>query len=299
LGLMGEPIVRRILANGKHHLTLWNRSSEKSLKFKDNFPELVQVASDPVKAVLANKIVDLFLFDASAIQQLLDELKSNSTNSFEDRTFIVHSTVGPEDSKSFARIIEKNGGTLLEAPVLGNGLVAAAGKLQLLLGSRAAELPANLQELFSLYCGSITRVGDIGSASVLKLALNQYILSHVSGFATSFGMCQKGGVDSNAFVSILGNWIQHVPQYNSRFQNNMSNRSYEGRYFTLDGAIKDIELAVELQEQLGVNSTFSAGNLKLLRQAKDLGPQMGQLDMAAVYEAVDPQKRENVGGQRN
>jgi len=289
LGLMGEPIVRRILDDGKHHLTLWNRSPAKVLTLKEEHQERVQVAPDACSAVRANEIVCLFLFDAHSIQELLEQLKIDPSANFKGRTFIVHSTVGPEDIKGFAQTIETNGGTLLEAPVLGNALVAAAGKLQLLLGSRSTdELPAPLRELFSLYCTSINRVGDIGSASVLKLALNQYILSHLSSFATSFAMCERGGVESNAFVSILGNWLPSVPNYNIRFQNNMSNRKYDSKTFSLDGAHKDLELAVSLQKQLGVASTFSEGNLKLFQEAKALHQSMGELDFTSVYEAVNP-----------
>lgn len=137
-------------------------------------------------------------------------------------------TISPEKSQEFHRIITEKKGEWVESPVLGNQLVAEAGKLQVShnlydFGLTRKVCVGATREQFDklspmLSClGTPRYVGEVGKATTMKLGmvfdfphsrrqgLNYILGANVVAFSNAFGLMEQAGVDLDMFTTVLSN----------------------------------------------------------------------------------------------
>lgn len=194
IGLMGLPMGRRLLS-GKIELTVWNRTSNKCLPLIDQGAllanELLEVAdSDVIITMLA---------DGSVVNQVLSELlpKLNSRHLIIDMSSTSLSEVTEISAK-----IEARGGRFIDAPVSGGVKGAEEGTLAIMAGSRDIQTFNEANTLFK-QLGRATRVGDVGSGQLSKLANQAIVGGTIAIVAEAILLLEKAGVDAAAFRQAL------------------------------------------------------------------------------------------------
>lgn len=125
---MGTPMA---LNMSRHFpVTVWNRSSSK-------YPPLVEagakVGSTPSQVAQESDIIFIMLFDAAAIEDILEDLKTSLTG----KTVVNTSSVPEEFSHYLAKQVNQAGGEFVEMPVSGSKLPAEQGQLVGMLGGDA------------------------------------------------------------------------------------------------------------------------------------------------------------------
>jgi len=285
LGLMGKPMVSHLLS-ANYKLFCYNRSKDKvdsSLLSNANF----SFYSDPLPVFEnADELIFSMLFDAPSTVDLLKQIPKKL---LEHKTFVCMSTISPKESKEFNKFFTENNGHYIEAPVLGNCKVAAAAKLQVLIGANDNTLFEKYKTIFSLW-GTPREIGTVGKATTCKLALNQILGSLVTGFANSLALVEKNDVPVDLFMSILTNGPFNNP-YFTAWKQKMGGRDYDSDIvFTLSGALKDIILFEEVAEDSKINyETITATKSLLEKKQKEFGGS----DFAAIYEAVNPKPQQS------
>lgn len=138
LGLMGAPMVQRLLAAG-HEVRVWNRSPGKAAHLATLG---AQVASTPFDAGNGADGVLLCLYDATAVEAVV--FGPDGVAQVKRLAWLAdHSNIPPDTTRLLAcRLAETNGAHWLDAPVSGGVAGVDAGTLAVMVGGEATHLEA-------------------------------------------------------------------------------------------------------------------------------------------------------------
>ena len=167
------------------------------------------------------------------------------------KTLVNTCTVG----SSFIAEIEQACGTagviLIDAPISGGRAGAQAATLAVMVSGNSRKI-AELMPIFRLWGPTVVIAGDKpGAAQIMKLTNN--ILFAVSLIATSeaMTMATKGGIPPDAMLQILNNGTGRNFATMSLYPKAVIPRTFEFGA-TLEILMKDVDLAIEQGEALGV-----------------------------------------------
>jgi 3-hydroxyisobutyrate dehydrogenase len=278
-GLMGEPMARRLLEAG-YDLTVHNRTIAKTRSLVEAG---VRRADSAAEAVAASEVTVLILADSAAIRAAL--APAGSLPDLSGRTLIQMATIGAAESLELARDVEAHGGDYLEAPVLGSRAQAADGSLFVLVGSTAEQFE-RWRDLLSVLGSNPRRMGEVGQAATVKLALNQLIASHITSFSLSLGMVRRAGVDVDKFMGILRRSALYASSQDTKLPR-MQARDFSDPNFQTRLLLKDIDLVRQEADRLGLTPTAIEGIRDVVQMAIEQG--LADADYSSVYNAVDPE----------
>ncbi len=224
----------------------------------------------------------LVLSDAAAIRESL--LKGDPAPDLTGRVCIQMGTIAPQESRNLAEDIAKAGGAYLEAPVLGSLPEAREGRLIVMAGGDP-ELFERCLPLLRALGQDPQRIGAVGQAAALKLAMNQLIAGLTATFALSLGLVRAEGIEVEQFMTLLRASALYAPTFDKKLAKYL-NQDYAGANFPLKHLLKDVRLFREVTAPLGMDSamitTLEAACIRAL--AKGYGDQ----DYSALYEAMVP-----------
>ena len=166
-------------------------------------------------------------------------------------------TISPEESKQLRELFTSKSASYIEAPVLGNNDVADRGQLQVLVGASEEDF-AKFTPLFISF-GTPRYLGQIGTATSTKLALNFLFGANLTAFATSYGYLQSVGANLETFMTILTNGPFYLSGgYHPVWANRFNSQDYTSNIaFTVQGLEKDISLARNEFAEAGVNTAVA------------------------------------------
>ncbi|MFN4090799.1 MAG: NAD(P)-dependent oxidoreductase, partial [Alphaproteobacteria bacterium] len=128
-------------------------------------------------------------------------------------------------------------------------------------------------------------MGDIGTGSIAKLVNNMMAFCNMAAAAEGLMLGATAGIDLHKLADVI-----RTSSGNSHIFQKFGERALSGRYeaaFALDLAYKDVHLALELADELGVPTPAGAQTHNLMRLARGMG--FGGADSSAVvrvYEAA-------------
>ena len=192
-------------------------------------------------------------------------------------------TIAPSESRGFQQELAAIAATYFEAPVLGSIPEATAGQLQVMVGGSTEQFE-RWQPLFQ-QLGTPIFIGEVGSASALKLALNQLISSLTTSFALSLGFVQQQGVDVETFMQILRRSALYAPTFDKKLPR-MVERDFDDPNFPTKHMLKDTNLFVMEAIASGLQVDSAAGVAKILALACEMG--LADADYSALFAAVSP-----------
>jgi 3-hydroxyisobutyrate dehydrogenase len=279
-GLMGAPMAERLL-DGGHQLTVWNRTAAKlaPLTARGAAP-----AASPREALAASEASLLMLRDGPVTERLL--LEGDGLPDLAGRTLIQMGTISPAESQALAEAVAEAGGDYLEAPVLGSTPQAREGKLLIFAGGDPDLFERWLPLLAELGIGP-RRVGRIGSAAAVKIALNQVIASHVTALSLALGLVRGGGVSPEIFMDILRKSSLYAAAFDGKLPRLLA-RDFAAPNFPTEMLLKDVDLALGEARDLELDGSALAGIRQVLSRAVDGG--WGRDDYSAVYAVIDPER---------
>jgi 3-hydroxyisobutyrate dehydrogenase len=275
LGVMGQPMALN-LARAGTELIVWNRSSERAGPLRDAG---AVVAATPAEAFAAAETVILML----ANDRVIDDVLGRGTDAFgklvSGRTVVHMGTTAPAYSAGLGAEVIGAGGAYVEAPVSGSRGPAETGDLVVMIAGGGPET----EDLLRPMCREIVRCGDVPGALLMKLAVNTFLISMVTGLAEAFHFAARHGLDPETLSAALdaGPMASTVSR--------VKGRKLRERDFSVQAAIRDVlynnELVVDAARQAGFASP-------LLEVCRDLYAETdlaghGAADMAAVIRALE------------
>jgi 3-hydroxyisobutyrate dehydrogenase len=197
------------------------------------------------------------------------------------RTLVHMGTTAPDYSRALESDVLSAGGAYVEAPVSGSRVPAEAGELVAMLAG-AAETVETVQPLLQPLCRDAIVCGAVPNALLMKLAVNIFLISTVTGLAEAANFAASHGLDMQLFKRIADGG-----QMASGISRLKSAKLAEGD-FSPQAAISDVlknnQLVVEAARRLGIASPLLDVCRALYAETEEMG--LGGLDMAAVIKAI-------------
>jgi 3-hydroxyisobutyrate dehydrogenase-like beta-hydroxyacid dehydrogenase len=190
LGLMGEPIARRLLAAG-HELTVFNRTPGRTEPFAADgaivAPSLAGVwdSADVCVTMVA---------DDAALRTVTAADGGLFGDGRDGRVLVDMSTISPSASAAVAAAADDAGVGFLRAPVSGNPTGVRAGNLSILVSGHSATFDG-IEPMLRDIGPNVFYVGAGEEARVLKLALNLMIGGTAQLIAEAVVFGEANGVD--------------------------------------------------------------------------------------------------------
>ncbi|TFE68525.1 cupin [Methylacidiphilum caldifontis] len=274
-GILGHSIAERLL-HTYDSLYVYNRSRSKA---EDLLSLGATLCNTPAEAIAAADALFLVLTDAKTTKTVLASAEEKTL--FEKKTFFQLGTISPMEAEELNAYITQKGGVFIELPVLGSKNEAKNGSLLLMFGANEEQYHKWHDFLSSL--GKVFFVAEPKKAAVLKLALNQLIISSMVGFSLSFAMVIKENIDPKLFMNILRASALYCSTYDKKLPR-LVKKDYELANFTLDLLLKDLKLCLEETERLSIESAPLEISRTIIEQALKRG--YGQKDYSALFEAI-------------
>jgi 3-hydroxyisobutyrate dehydrogenase len=274
LGLMGEPMALNLVRSGAN-LIVWNRTPSRSETLRSAG---AIVASSPGEVFRRSAVVFLMLADEAATDAVLDAAGFDIAG-----TIVVHmGTNPPEYSRSLAERVRDSGGRYVEAPVSGSRGPAEAGELIAMLAGDPADVEAVRPKL-SPMCRDAVVCGAIPGALTMKLAVNLYLITLVTGLAEAAHFAARHDLDLAQFGRVLD--AGPMASMVSRGKNAKLLTGDFSAQAAVTDVLKNNRLVASAARTAGIASPLLDACHALYREAEALGH--GKEDMIAVLRAIE------------
>ena len=279
VGNMGQPMAGKLL-DGGHELWVYDVREEAMLPLlerqarRTNSPKELADACDTV--IVSLPTLEIFRDALSGPDGLLAGKAL--------KTLVNTCTVGV----TFVREIETEcaaaGVTVIDVPISGGVGGARAGTLAMMVSGDPAKV-ADLMPVFQLWGKTVVVAGDRpGAAQIMKLTNN--MLCAVALVATSEAMTMSGkaGIPDNAMLQILNNGTGRNFATTHIFPDAVLPRTFDFGA-TIEILMKDVDLAIEQGEELGVPMWVSQAVRLVLKHGVFQG--RAQQDMSRIVEIIE------------
>lgn len=278
LGVMGLPMARNLSRAGAA-LWVWNRSPEKCEPLR---AEGAQVAATPAQVFEQTQVIILML----AHEEAMDEALQRGTPGFAaqvcGRTIVPMGTTSPAYSTRLEQDILACGGRYVEAPVSGSRKPAESGQLVGMLAGDAGSVAA-VRSLLAPVCRTTFICGPVPSALLMKLSVNLFLITMVTGLCEASHFAARQGLDMELFRSVL----DAGPMASSVSQVKLG--KLVARDFEVQAAIHDVLKNNALVAQAARDARLASPLLDvchtLFAQTAAMG--LGHADMVAVVQAME------------
>jgi 3-hydroxyisobutyrate dehydrogenase-like beta-hydroxyacid dehydrogenase len=279
VGNMGGPMCRNIIRNTNHEVVVFDLNPA-ALKA---CTELGASSGASVADVASRcDVVITSLPMPRNVEEVALGAGGITENAKPGTVYIDLSTNSPATARRVHEGMQAKGVAMLEAPVSGGVARATDGTIVIMVGGDAATYEAQLPLLKS-FSGEVIHVGDIGFGSVAKLINNMLAFCNAAAAAEALMMGKCAGIDLHKLQSV----IQNASGDSSGFRN-MANKAFAGEFkatFALDLAHKDLRLALELADEVGVPGMIAPQVMTLMRMARGMG--LGGDDSASVIRVYE------------
>jgi len=277
LGTMGGSIATRLLEKG-YRLVGYNRTRSKAEAL---VPAGLEVVETPNQAAARSDICFSMVTDDASLSLVARGENGIIAGLRRASVYVELSTVGPQLARELANEVSAVGAAMLDAPVSGSVGHARSGRLSFMVGGPATTLDQVRPVLLAIG-EKITRVGQAGDGKLMKLATNLQVYVQTLAFAESIRLAERGGIDPRTAMEVLLNSVICSPmlQYRAPF---MLDRP-ENAWFTVDLSVKDLRLALDAADQLGVALPTASAAADVYLHAAQTG--RGAQEVAAIYDAV-------------
>ncbi|HUQ76789.1 MAG TPA: NAD(P)-dependent oxidoreductase [Burkholderiales bacterium] len=180
------------------------------------------------------------------------------------------STNSPTRVRRLHKEMQEKGIHLLDAPVSGGTTGAQSGKLAIWIGGEKAMYDKYLPVVRTIGDQPFY-VGDIGSATVAKLAHNIASFTIHAAMAEIFSLGVKGGVEPLALFRAIRQGATGRKRTFDRLAEYYLPGNFDPASFSLKLAHKDAVLALELAKEVGVPMQFSQIALDELERGIERG----------------------------
>jgi 3-hydroxyisobutyrate dehydrogenase-like beta-hydroxyacid dehydrogenase len=270
LGIIGAAWAKNLHADGLD-LRTWNRTPKK------DFPGF---EPDLAKAVQGAEMVIIVVADPAAVESILDTIEPQLAPG---QIVTQSSTISAAWTKKFCARVEARGAIFIEAPFTGSKLAAEARKTIFYVGGPAADLE-KARPVLARLSEHILHIGEIGSASTLKLAMNLNLAIMSEALSEALALARAHGIPDEKFFAAL-----KLNAGRSGYSDLKQPKFEAGDYapqFSLKHMNKDLRLALETagKQELPVTRALKA----LYNKGMDAG--YGEDDLIGLIRAVEDQK---------
>ncbi|MEO8613636.1 MAG: NAD(P)-dependent oxidoreductase [Luteolibacter sp.] len=263
LGIIGSRACSR-LAGAGWQVTGWNRTPK----------GLPGEAGSPEAAAEGAAIISIYLKDVPAVREVVGRIGPFLKPG---QTILNHATVDLETTKWLDEICSERGCRFLDTPFTGSKVASAGGQLFYYVGGDAA-LAKELESFLGVTGRGQLYCGDVGTATVLKLATNLISACTVQAMAESLALATHYGVSADCLIKAVSENASASGLTAMKFPL-MAAGNYE-THFSLANMGKDSRYMLALSHAAGLETPAIEAVSKRMGELCDHG--LGELDFSVL-----------------
>jgi 3-hydroxyisobutyrate dehydrogenase-like beta-hydroxyacid dehydrogenase len=290
LGLMGQPMVERMLEKGfAVHVFSANDEAMRALQRHGAIPasSLVELAGE----------VDVFCSCRVTPQQSRTVFGGQYgvlAAKKQPRVCIDFATIDPMTSRDIGRALADAGIDFLDAPVSGGPSGARAGTLSVIVGGDAKAVES-VSGIFAALGKQTFHMGDIGTGVTTKLCNNMISITTHALIAEAMVLGAKCGVDADELYQVLRNSSACSRTLERVVPGHFLPRNFKAAA-TIETIIKDLQAAIDLSVEEGVSLRLPGAAMRWFDDAVAQG-HSGD-DIASVILPMENIARTRVGSRK-
>jgi len=264
LGIMGKPMALNLLKAG-YELTVYDVVAERT-------EELLKAGahrgSSGKDVAARNEVVITMLPNSPHVREAV--LGPNGVLEGARRGMILvdMSSIAPLASQEIAVKLREKGVAMLDAPVSGGEPKAVAGTLAIMVGG-PEEVFEQVKGILAAMGSSVTRVGEIGSGNVTKLANQIIVALNIAGMSEAMVLATKAGVNPESVFQAIRGGLAGSAVLDAKMPLALKGNFKPG--FRIELHIKDLANALDTAHELGVPVPLSSVAMEIMQALKTDG----------------------------
>ncbi len=261
LGIMGKPMARNLLKAG-YHLTVYDIVPDKA-------EEVVEAGA---KAGLSSKdvaekseIVITMLPNSPEVKEAVLGKNGVLEGAKPGTILIDMSSIAPLASKEVAEKAKEKGVTVLDAPVSGGEPKAIKGTLAIMVGG-PQETFDEVEDILSVMGASVTRVGEVGSGNMTKLANQIIVALNIAAMSEAMVLAAKAGVNAEKVFQAIRGGLAGSTVLDAKMPLVLEGNFKPG--FRIELHIKDLANALDTAHEVGVPVPLSSAVMEVMQALK-------------------------------
>ena len=197
----------------------------------------------PTELAQTCNYIQIFVGDDDALIRMIQVITPSLTSR---HVIIPHATVSPDTMREAAALVQRRGARLLEAPFTGSKMAAEKGQLVYYVGGDEQTL-REVRPLLETSSKAILHIGDIGHASIVKVATNLVTAAEVQAAAEAMGLVHYSGIPLEKFSEAM----KHNGSNSATLEMKIPaiiNSDFEP-HFSVKHMLKDMQIANRLGRQ--------------------------------------------------
>jgi 2-hydroxy-3-oxopropionate reductase len=195
LGFQGKPLARNIVEAG-HALTVYD---VRQPPLDELAAAGARVASSCAEVAAASELIVICVVDDKQVIDVLAGANGVLSQVAPGTIIVVHSTISPETMKTAAALSAQRGAQLVDAPVSGSAKGAEQKTMSYMVGGPPDAVEKCLP-IFRISGPTITVTGDVGTATVAKIAHQLVCCVNMMAVAEGLKLGQAAGVSRDILL---------------------------------------------------------------------------------------------------
>ncbi len=278
LGIMGRGMVHNLLKAG-FSVYVWNRTASKTQEFADAG---ASVASSPADLAAQSDIIITCVSDTPDVEAIILGEEGIIQAVKSGALVIDMSTISPQVTIDIAAKLNEKGVHMLDAPISGGSEGAAKGTLSIMVGGDAKQVERAMP-CFQAMGKTITHVGEQGAGQKVKLVNQILVVGGMLAMSEALLFAQAGGLDLQKTLDAVSGGAAGSWTLSNRGPQVIKRDWRPG--FMIDLQVKDVRLALEAADQLGVPTLATSIVLHLYRTLQTQG--LGSEGNHALIKALE------------
>lgn len=257
LGIMGKPMATHFL-NANHTVLVndVNKEAEQELANKGaeavSIEDIAKNAEHLILSLPNGAIVKSVLYSGEDAIMNKDFINIKSV--------IDTSSLTPNESLEISKVLEQKQIKYVDAPVSGGEPLAISGELSVMVGCDQADLD-EVKAVLDPIAGSVIRVGDVGSGSVVKLANQIIVNTNIAALSEAVILAKKFDIDLNEMFEAIRHGLAGSAAMEAKLPK-MIEQDYKAGG-TLNINLKDLKNVISTADTVGLS-------LPLANQVKEI-----------------------------
>jgi len=261
LGIMGKPMARNLLKAG-YPLTVYDIVPDKA----EEVVEAGAKAGSSSKDVAEKSEVIITMLPNSPDVKEAVLGKNGVLEGAKPGTILIDmSSIAPLASKEVAERAKEKGVVVLDAPVSGGEPKAIEGTLAIMVGG-PQETFDEVEDILSVMGASVTRVGEIGSGNMTKLANQIIVALNIAAMSEAMVLAAKAGVNAEKVFQAIRGGLAGSTVLDAKMPLVLEGNFKPG--FRIELHIKDLANALDTAHEVGVPVPLSSSVMEVMQALK-------------------------------
>lgn len=266
LGVMGEPMCRNLKAKCERRVLAYDIDPAPLARLA---AEGVEALAGAAAVAAASEVVFVSMPSGKVLERLFHG-QGLMDSAAPGRIFVDLGTSPVRLTRALAAEAASRGASWLDAPVARTRAAAEAGTLSVMVGGEA-KVFERVRPLLECFATEITHCGPLGSGQVVKILNNMVLFETVAALSEARAIAAREGVDARLLFETLAKGSADSFALRNHGLKAIIPGDFPLRAFSVEYALKDLEYALELAKDGGVDAAGARRVEELFRRAIDDG----------------------------